>query len=240
MLNPNANANFQPLEAVRAIRKLLEDPTDTEQAFRVVRAVDGGHVGRIHRRFAATPSGRSMLVRRPSLLAAIQDADALAAMPAGSLGRSYFEFCQREGLTPGGLIEVSESEELDALDADVRYVAERLRDAHDLWHVVTGCRTDLAGELGVLTFSTAQTGGVGVGMLAAVGYLRSYADDNEFGERGRALVREAWRIGRAACWLPAVEWETLLTKDLEEVRRELGVEPLADYEPVYADVALAA
>ena len=43
----------QPLEAARGFANLLRDPEDTTQAFRIVHALDGGHIQRLHERFAA-------------------------------------------------------------------------------------------------------------------------------------------------------------------------------------------
>ncbi len=83
------------------------------------------------------------------------------------MGRAYLAFCDREGITPGGLVEASMLEDRDLLEPRFRYMADRLRDSHDLWHVVTGYRTDLLGENAVLAFTAAQTDSVGVGVLAA-------------------------------------------------------------------------
>ena len=118
-----------------------------------------------------------------------------------------------------------------------------MRDSHDLWHVFAGCRTDLAGELAVLTFTAAQTGNFGVGLLAMAGFVKSFTLPEELGHRGRALVKGAWRRGRAADFLPVAPWEQLLARPLDEVRAELGVEPMPTYEPMYVealDAAMAA
>ena len=51
---------------------------------------------------------------------------------------------------------------------------------------------------------------------------------------GRKLIRDAWRRGRSkgVAWLPALDWEALLARPLEEVRKELAVgEP-----PVYQEI----
>ncbi|MGE0787464.1 MAG: Coq4 family protein [Sandaracinaceae bacterium] len=223
------------LEALRALGRLLRDPDRTEDAFAVVRLVDAGGIDRLFARFRQSSEGRALLRERPSLLAALSDTAGLAAMPEGSLGRTYLAFCEREGITPGGLVEASTSEERALLDEDRLYVADRMRDSHDLWHVITGCRTDLAGELSVLAFSTAQTQSLGVGLLALGGFLRSFTLPRELGYQGRELVKAAVRSGRRASWLPIARWEELLPLPLDEVRRSLRVEPLPAYEPFYKE-----
>jgi len=224
-----------PIEAFRALNELLRDPNDTEQAFRLVRAADAGAIDRIHARFVATEAGRALLRDRPSLLEALADTDALAAMPEGSLGRAYLDFCSAEGITPGGLVEASEATWTDEVGPELRYIADRLRDSHDLWHVVGGYRTDLFGELSVLAFSFAQTRNAGLGLLVAAGYLRSFTFAHASAGDARVLTREAFRRGRRAEWLPAVRWEDLLAEPLDEVRMLLGVGPAPSYTPVRAE-----
>lgn len=230
----------RPVRALVALTRLFRDPNDTEQAFRVVQALDGVHGERLLARFAATETGARLLAERPSILAALSDRAGLSALPEGSLGRAYLDFCDRVGITPGGLVEASQLEERDRLHADLRYLADRLRDSHDLWHVITGYRTDLLGENSVLAFTAAQTGSAGVGLLAAAGYLRSYRLPASTGEAGRELVRIAWHRGKCAAWLPAVAFEELLDRPLDEVRARLGVGLAPRYTPLYASDLLAA
>jgi len=46
----------------------------------------------------------------------------------------------------------------------------------------------------------------------------------------RRMIREAYRRGRKAAWLPAADWESLLQQPIEEVRAKLGLEDLPVYE----------
>jgi ubiquinone biosynthesis protein COQ4 len=45
----------------------------------------------------------------------------------------------------------------------------------------------------------------------------------------RRTLRHAWQRGRRAAWLPAQDWEALLARDLDELRRELALGPPAIY-----------
>jgi len=235
------NDTFHPIEALRGVAGILADPTATEEAFRIIRAVDAGGIDRLHERFRATPRGRALLDERPDLLTLLRDREALSALPEGSFGRAYLAFCESEGITPGGLVEASDFEERELLDEELRYIADRMRDSHDLWHVVVGCRTDLAGELAILAFTTAQTESIGVGVLTLAGYARSFTLPNELGLEGRKLVKAAWARARNAEWLPVARWEELLALPLDEVRTKLNLDPVPTYAPYYvADVEAAA
>jgi ubiquinone biosynthesis protein COQ4 len=204
------------------------------EAFRIIRAIDAGGIDRLHARMVATPRGRALLAERPSLLPVLRDRQRLAAMPEGSLGRTYLAFCDREEITAGGLVEASHFDEAeDTFDEELRYIADRMRDSHDLWHVVVGCRTDLAGELAILAFTTAQTESLGVGVLTLAGYARSFTLPSELGGEGRRLVKAAFARARRAAWLPVARWEALMDRPLDEVRRELDLDPVPEYAPYY-------
>ena len=228
--------NFQPVEALRALHRLLLDPDDTQQAFRLVRALDPGGPARMLARMSSTEEGRTLLRDKPSLLQSLSDVEALAAMPEGSLGRAYLDFCRAQGITPGGLLEASEAGwgQDEEVDEDVRWFAERMRDSHDLWHLVNGYQTDLVGELSVLGFTFVQTRNAGLALLVGAGYLRSFTFWEHFGAEHRAVVRQAFARARRAVWLPAVRWEDLLQRPLEAVRIQLGVGAPAEYTPVRA------
>ena len=211
---------LRPLDAWRAIRALLRDPDDTRQVFKIVDALSGNAGARIFRRFQSTLTGTRILEERRDLLQTLCQREALAALPPGSLGRSYLDFVTKEQITADGLVAASQEarEQVEALGEDYRRTMERLRDMHDLWHVVAGYGRDLVGEASLLAFTFAQTWNPGVGFIVAVAYLR-------LGDApgARELLREAFRRGQRAAWLPGEDWEALLARPLEEVRARLGL-----------------
>jgi ubiquinone biosynthesis protein COQ4 len=92
-----------------------------------------------------------------------------------------------------------------------------MRDQHDLWHVVTGYGRDLLGEAAVLAFTYAQTRNRGIGAIVAMAWWKAGAA----GPWVRPFLRDAYRRGKQAAWLPAQDWEALLARPLQEVRGEL-------------------
>ncbi len=218
--NP-ARQRVRPLEALRAIRALLRDPDDTARVFDIVRALSGNSGLRAFRRFARSEIGARILAERRDLLAVLCDRDALLALPPGSLGRTYGEFMAREALSADGLVAASEerAEPGKAPAPEQQLFGARLRDSHDLWHVVTGYNRDLAGEAALLAFTFAQTRNPGIGFIVAVAYARARGDF----AHARPLIRNALRRGRHAAWFPAQDWEVLLHRPLAAVRAELRV-----------------
>lgn len=218
---------IRPLDAWRAIRVLLKNPDDTGQVFRIIDALSGNSGEKTFQRFRNDPVGARILRERRSLLATLSDRAALEALPVGSLGRTYADFVSREQITADGLVAAS-MEEPNRPDngPERRLFGERLRDMHDLWHVVTGWGRDLVGEAALLAFSFNQTRNPGVGFIVAVAWLKAGRGE------ARRLIVEGYRRGRRSAWLPAQDWEALLAQPLDEVRRQLRIEPAPAYEAV--------
>jgi ubiquinone biosynthesis protein Coq4 len=144
------------------------------------------------------------------------DLDRLRALPEGTLGRSYAEFLAENGLDPKDI------PTLPAND-DAEFVSAHLYETHDLWHVVTGFRSDVAGELGVQAVYAAQFGGKLARVLVGGGLLQSaILAPGDFARRLDAVV-EGWRVGREADDLFGVPWQDLWDRPLDDVRRDLNV-----------------
>jgi ubiquinone biosynthesis protein COQ4 len=178
--------------------------------------------------------GARILEERRSLLNTLSNREALLALPEGSLGRVYADFVAREQLSADGLVEASVEggRRLD-IGEQRRLFGDRLRDMHDLWHVVTGYNRDLVGEASLLAFSYAQTRNRGVGFIVAVAWLRA----GRAGAGFRRLIEAGYRRGRDSAWLPGADWEALLARPLSEVRQELRVGTPPVYEELRSEGA---
>ncbi|MGB0620771.1 MAG: Coq4 family protein [Myxococcota bacterium] len=215
-------------EAWDAIRALIRDPDDTPQVFRIIRALSGNSQERSFQRFLRSEHGPTILAEERVLLDTLSNRAYLESLPEGTLGRVYADFTAREEITADGLVEASESVERNPDDIDPRreLFGQRLRDSHDLWHVVTGYGRDLFGEAALLSFTYRQIRNRGIGFIVAVAYLK--ARGPMAGER--VLIRDGYRRAGRAGWLPGADWEALLELPLEDVRRRLGVVPIEHYE----------
>lgn len=218
----------EPLRALKAIRALIRDPDDTAKVFDIIDALSGTAGERLFQRFRSSPAGERILAERRDLLATLDDREKLKALPPGTLGRVYAEFAEREQITGQGLADASMGRRRDDIGPERRLFADRLRDMHDLWHVVTGYGRDLVGEAALLSFSYAQTWNRGVGFIVAIAYLRARGD----AAYARPLMVEGFRRGRRARWLPGEDWESLLEQPLEKVREHLGLGEPPQYVPV--------
>ena len=231
MSEPDTRIRFR--EAWEALQRLRQDPDATGEVFVIIRAMSGKSGERQFQRFRRTPEGARILAERRDLLATLEDRAALEAMPEGSLGREYAHFTEREQISAAGLVEASEGVERERVDPDRARFFDRLRDCHDLEHVLTGYQRDLRGELSVLTLDTAQAWHHGIALIVGHAYWQGDPET-------RALVRAAWKRGKHSAWLSAVDWEAMLPRPLCELREELGLGDPPEYEPVWSEGAPAA
>jgi len=150
-------------------------------------------------------------------------------LPAGTLGRAYYEFMASEHLSAAGLAEVST---IPQSEDDSIWFRERNREMHDLLHIVTGYGRDPLGEASLVAFSYAQSGQRGLAVIALFA-ARRIAQARP-GQPIRRVVFEGYRRGRRAKWLVGADWEALLGRPVEEIRHEYAVPPAYYYPKVIA------
>jgi ubiquinone biosynthesis protein COQ4 len=201
--------------AIRALARVMANPDDTEQVLVFSTYANAGTMpDRLHR-FFDDPRGVRLYAEQRAIDSKTIDLDALAALPAGTLGHAYAHFLRSRGLTP----EIFDGPPDDVRDPQASYVVQRLRQTHDLWHVVTGYETDPAGEVALQAFMFGQLGAPSTFILTAAGTLRGLRDRP-------ALAREAlagYRAGRAAHGLAPFAWEDHWATPVTEIRAMLGL-----------------
>ncbi|HSZ75557.1 MAG TPA: Coq4 family protein [Rhizomicrobium sp.] len=219
-----ANPPIQPLRAFRALQRLIADKEDTSQVFEIVEALEGRANARGYSRMLRTNEGARQAYLAHELPEMLDDDEWLARFAPGTVGYHYREFARRRNLTASGLVEESRKSGGDTVqDAEhpIAWYARRLRDVHDIWHVLTGYGTDILGEGCVLGFTSAQTRNRGIGFIALAGaweLTRSHWHQ----PYARAIL-EGWRLGRKAAWLPGEDYERLFAEPLEAARERLKI-----------------
>jgi ubiquinone biosynthesis protein COQ4 len=207
---------------MRAVRTLIATG-DTRQVFVIFRAMRGKSGQRTFRRFAESLVGQTVLRERRDLLPILTDRERLKELPQGSLGRTYLDFVESENLSAQGLVEASQDWDNDPMPPDVELFRRRMRELHDVTHTVTGYGRDQLGELCLLTFMYRQQGNLGMLLIVIMAW-------NQLPKTARKAVYEAWRNGRRARWLAGQDWETLLARPLDEIRRDLTIPPPVAYQ----------
>jgi ubiquinone biosynthesis protein Coq4 len=204
------------LLALRAGFALALDTNDTQQVFYLAIALDRETLQRVAARLAADPSGRELIRTRAAIDTKHVDFAALRALPADTLGGAYARSLESHGLSPDIF------QRPPGLPDDLAYVAQRVRQTHDLWHVLTGLDTDVPGEVALQAFTHEQLRQHFSKLIVRFGLLF-------FGlryPRMWAKVKRARRAGSEAKFLLAVRWEDWWSRSLSEVRTEFGVAPV--------------
>jgi len=232
---------IKPVKAALALVRLMRNSQDTRQVFLLTEALRGRSTRVMFQRFAASRVGAKVLAEQRSLLAALTDRDHLAALPEGTLGRRYLAFMAEEQLSAEGLVELGRQNVASLQPReDVRLYAGRMRDMHDLYHVLTGYGRDEVGELCVLAFSYPQQKIRSFRLISVMGMFNIMRRLRRAGEETRgvvAAIREAARYGRAAAWLPGEDLEAMLGEDLEVLRIRLNIAAPRHYQDFIASRA---
>jgi ubiquinone biosynthesis protein COQ4 len=217
--------------ALGALRRLLRDKDATEEVFEIMRALNGDSTRKGYSRLLATAEGGRLAYAREELAQKLADRAWLATLPPDSLGASYRDFTDAGGVTPQGLVAVSNHVMMD-IEHPVAWFGRRIRDSHDLWHVTTGYGLDSLGEACLVAFSYAQTRSLGWAFIAVGAAFKSRKAPVR--QPYVAAIREGYARGKAARWLPAQDWTALLPLPIEDVRARLGLAPA----PVYRSIPI--
>lgn len=223
----------RPLEARRAFKRLIENPDETEHVFVVIRCLSGRGFNRLMRRVRKHPMGARIVKEQRNLIPLLSNREYLLGLPEATLGHQYGRFTLAEQISAEGLAAASlvtrngNASPLRNEGLEAEAFGARLRDMHDLWHVVTGYSRDVLGELALLAFTYEQTRDRGIGYIVRNVERRMRKGGNA---EISGFLREASARGRGAAFLPSADWEALLERPLEEVREELRVGLPPEYE----------
>ncbi len=203
------------LRAAKALAKIVADPEQTELVLEFSNLINAGRRDSNLHFFFDDPAGAKLWAEKRAIDSTTVDLDVLAALPEGTLGHAYAHFMKAHGLTP----DVFDGPPNDVRDPKAAYVIMRIRQTHDLWHVVTGCETDPAGEVALQAFTFAQLRAPSSGILAAIGTLRGVRHTRQIVKDVLAL----YRLGTRANKLATFAWEDHWATPLADVRRLLGL-----------------
>ncbi|WP_353216343.1 Coq4 family protein [Sandarakinorhabdus sp.] len=223
--------------AFAALRRLLADKDSTGEVFNIMAALNGNASWAAYYRLLTTVEGGQLAYRREEIAVLLSDRAWLATLPADSLGRAYLNHVEGSNISAEGLIAVS-SHVMRGGDHPVAWFGRRIRDVHDLWHVLAGYGTDALGEACLVAFSFKQTGALGWGFIAAGAALKSRSAP-ERQPYARAIF-EGWQRGRRSAWLGQLDYAALLPQPLDAVRASLGLTPPRIYDSIPMHARLGA
>ncbi|KAE8262412.1 hypothetical protein A4X03_0g2473 [Tilletia caries] len=176
---------------------------------------------RLRDQMLASAEGRGLLFDQPTISSATVSMHHLRSLREGSLGRAYVDWLEWCGVTPDTRAPVQYVD-----DPELRYVMQRYRESHDIYHLLCLMPTNLLGETVVKYFEYAHFG-LPVALLSSIGGPVRLVTN----ERTRGMVLDplftklvpwAVRNGTHVQPLIGIRWEDRWEQDFGELRRELG------------------
>lgn len=145
----NLNERLNNIRMVTRISAFVKEPESINNVVSLAKSLEGSPLSEQMIRYLMNHSDFSALVNqgwRPKPI----NLDELQGLPEGSLGRSYADQLIRLGISPDVLIDTS------PINSDGEYIAHRIKETHDIVHVLTGFGIDGCGEIGLQAFNLAQ------------------------------------------------------------------------------------
>ena len=223
---------FRPFKAFYHMRKLVEDKENTEQFFHMMESLNGSDLFRRFDDFLKSTMGPKLFADRRYLPPILDDHSWINALPENSLGRAYVKFMKKEELTAQGLVEESDKfrENAKSYEDDFDWYTKRLRDTHDLFHILSGYGRDPLGEACLLGFTHPQHKARG---FLIVGAMATFEVTRRAPKKVKAwsCFKEGRKHGKAAHVIAENDLIDLMEKPLDEVRDMLNISsPVAYYE----------
>jgi len=149
--------------------------------------------------------------------AARYDLDELGRLPAHTLGGAYARHMRANQL------DVDYYQDWQPRNR-MQFMRQRMRQTHDVWHVLTGFGTDEFEEVGIQGFYAGQFVSSMSGIIGAGAFIKSIVKCR-FGELAKHMDSfcEGYCAGKRADNLLAVKWEELWGESLESLRRRYRI-----------------
>ena len=204
---------LQNLRMVAALASFLKSPGSLDSVFAVADSVKDGPLGEQALRHLLSDRHFKALVDeewRPERI----DLQNLQTLPEGSLGRCYADQLISQGITPDTLIDPT-----PVTNAN-EFVVHRVRETHDIVHVLTGFGLDGDSEIGLQGFNLAQNRSPVAVMLIFGAMLSSLQNDEPLEPLLRALAH-GFQMGLNADLVIGRKLEEGWERPLNDWREEL-------------------
>ncbi|OAD59556.1 hypothetical protein WN48_08664 [Eufriesea mexicana] len=182
-----------------------------------------------YRQMLSTSEGCRILAEKPRISSSTIDFSALKRLPAGTLGRTYYEFLDVNNVSPDSRTAVRFIE-----DTELAYVMQRYRETHDIYHALFMMPTTMLGEVSVKWIEALQ---LHLPMCLSGAIFGAY----RLRPRQRKLYLEhhlPWAIntGLRAKFLLGIYFEERWEQPLVDFHRDINIVPLISTENVYNEM----
>jgi len=219
----NQRQKVELLETLRGVVHFIQDPGQVSSVFEIQRGLSNQPISLKNVEFMLSNPAIKALAdekyqpARPSLTD-------LVGLPPESLGYAYARSLLDAGFDPNFF------EVVDVIGPGT-YLDLRARQTHDIWHVMTGFGTDLAGEVGLQAFQLCQIYSPMSVLVAAAGLLHSMTLGGDLNPMLSAL-QQGFEISNTKVPMLSIKWEEYWDAPLDSLRHQIGLDK-AIYTPVF-------
>jgi len=204
-------------DLIRNFISVVNDPTRTDLVFKVITAPEiltRETLDSFHNKIKQDPQSLKVLNERFEKPWKVSD---LAEYPKDTLGYAYARHMIDNNLDADFFEKIPG-------DSEDSYVQMRMRQTHDIWHVLTGFGTSAADEVGLQVFQMAMYGTRGSGAITSMFILHGVVHDGDEMCDTMAAIARGWTLGKA-CKKPLFgqKFEELWDRNLNDYKQELGL-----------------
>ncbi|MEM8782144.1 MAG: Coq4 family protein [Planctomycetota bacterium] len=209
------------IEELRGVVGLLRDPHDIQNIYKIEDGLLETPSTCLAADFVRQQPGCAEIIEERYLRNAAYDMDMMRQLPEGTLGREFAHHLDLYDFDP-------QYYQVNEVKDDATYVLARIRETHDIWHVVTGFYPTPIGEIGIKAVELAQVRRPMAAVLCAGAVLRyMLRTPQRFGDLLLA-ISAGYQMGLHAKPLLAQKWEQMWDRPVEDIRRDMGIPELTD------------
>ncbi|MEL7237525.1 MAG: Coq4 family protein [Planctomycetota bacterium] len=223
------------------IAGMLKDPHAIQNIYRIEDGMLGNDATRTMIQHLRADETLAKVVEEGYVRGVPVDIEPLRHMPKGTLGREFARHIDDYNFD----IDYYQQIPTGQANPDVQAVLNRVRETHDIWHVVLGFHPTPVGELGLKAFELAQLRRPMAGVIVGGGIMRYTVVGGDQFDEAIAAISAGYRMGLQAKPLLAERWEDQWQTPVEEIRdrlnlklpsdRELGAEDPKGVQPSHRD-----
>ncbi|MEM8494176.1 MAG: Coq4 family protein [Planctomycetota bacterium] len=209
------------IEELRGVVGLLRDPHDIQNIYKIEDGLLDTPSTCLAANFVRDQPGCAVMIEQRYLRNAPYDMDALRSLPDGTLGREFARHLDEYDFDP-------QYYRVNEVTDDATYILARIRETHDIWHVVTGFYPTPIGEIGIKAVELAQVRRPMAAVLCAGAVLRyMLRTPQRFGDL-LASISAGYQMGLHSKPLFAEKWEQRWDQPVEDLRRAMNIPELTD------------
>jgi ubiquinone biosynthesis protein COQ4 len=214
----NIRQRLDNLKAISSLVIFIAAPTKLDSVFKVALALKNSDLSnRMKEILLSDPQMQEMVEKRwqPQH----KTLEELKALPQGTLGYLYANQLLSLGLSPDDLLPK------EPVVTDDDYIELRLRQTHDIVHVLTGFGTNPEGEIGLQAFNLASYKTPLAALLIFGSIIRGLKGTESFDiDALLVAISKGFIIGKKSKLLVSQKLEEQWERNIEDLRREYNIE----------------